>query len=103
MKSHFLIIACCCGAKENREKHLAQQKKYREDNRERNSKWSKKYYKETLKEKLNKCKEDLSDSYVKNLLTADSSLGYGDIPQGLIEAKRELMKIKRFIKKENQK
>ena len=66
-------------------------KKYREENRVK------------LREKFKKCRKELSDSYIKTLLIQNTNLTFKDIPQGLIEAERELLKIRRLIKRENQK
>jgi len=45
----------------------------------------------------------LTDYYVVRFIIENTNLTPKDIPQELIEAKRELIKIRRFIKRENQK
>lgn len=42
---------------------------------------------------------ELTDSYVKKLLCAGTSLKHADIPDGLVELKREHIKVGRLIKK----
>ena len=90
----------------DKEKESERAKKYYEANREKEREDQKKYYeanREKLLEKNKKGIKYLSDNYVKGLLTKNTNLTYKDIPQGLIQAKRELIKIRRFIKRENQK
>jgi hypothetical protein len=43
-------------------------------------------------------RENLGDTYVKQILTMDSPLVAADIPQPLVEAKRQHLKIKRMKK-----
>ena len=107
---------------ENREKVSAFQKKWRAENREKqqryfrayreknskilNTKSTKYYYehKEAARKRQNKHFrkgiECLSDRYVKKLLIQNSTLTISDIPQLLIEAKRLEIKIKRYIKEQ---
>ena len=42
--------------------------------------------------------EELTDSYIKNLLTKGSILSFDDIPQWLIKAKREHIQLQRTLK-----
>ena len=86
----------------NREKILENQKKYKEENKDKIKERRRKYY-EKNKKYQEKRRKDLSDTYIKTLLIQKANLTFKDIPQGLIEAQRELIKIKRFIKRENQK
>ena len=91
---------------ENKEKEKERKKKYYEANKEKLLEQRKKHRKENIEKYREYQKEgikDLSDNYVKGLLTDRTNLTYKDIPQELIEAKRELIKINRFIKRENQK
>ena len=46
-----------------------------------------------------KCIEEMSDSYIKDLLCRDGMLARSDIPQELIELKREQLNIRRLTKK----
>ena len=90
----------------NKEIILEKEKKYREENREKERKRAKKYNqanKEKLSERRKRDAENLTDYYVVRFIIEKSNLTPKDIPQELIEAKRELIKINRFIKKENQK
>jgi len=90
----------------NKEIILEKEKKYREENKEKESKRAKKYYKsnkEKLSERRKRDAENLTDYYVVRFIIENSNLTPKDIPQELIEAKRELIKINRFIKEENQK
>jgi len=62
-------------------------------------------HKEEVKEYANKyakkLRDELSDLYIKQRLTSNSPLSYKDIPQWLIEAKREELQLKRIIRKEH--
>tara|TARA_Y100000310_G_scaffold78414_1_gene75060 strand:- start:568 stop:825 length:258 start_codon:yes stop_codon:yes gene_type:complete len=40
----------------------------------------------------------LNNSYIKKLIVAESSLGLRDIPDEMVEAKKELIKIQRFLR-----
>ena len=42
--------------------------------------------------------EGLADSYIRQLLSNDGAIRHADIPQPLVEAQRELLKIKRYIR-----
>lgn len=42
--------------------------------------------------------EGLADSYIKQLLSNDGAVRHADIPQKLVEAQRELLKIKRYLR-----
>ena len=55
------------------------------------------------KKKERKMREQIeSDSYIKGLLTTGCKLKHADIPQPLVEAKREHMKIRRKLNEINQ-
>ena len=45
--------------------------------------------------------DSLHDRYIKQLLTSGNNLSLKDIPQWLIEAKREELQLKRTIRKEH--
>lgn len=42
--------------------------------------------------------EGLADSYIRQLLSSDGAVCHADIPQSLVDAQRELLKIKRYIR-----
>jgi len=42
--------------------------------------------------------EELTDKYIKGLLTKDSILCYSDIPQWLVEAKRDEIQLQRIVR-----
>ena len=42
--------------------------------------------------------EGLSDSYIRQLLSNEGAIRHSDIPQPMVEAQRELLKIKRYIR-----
>ena len=52
--------------------------------------------------KTKKLREDLDDKYIINLLCSNSILKSKDIPQELVNAKREFLRFKRITKKEIQ-
>ena len=56
--------------------------------------------KESSRKYFSAQKEQLTDTYIKKLLTRDNSLWAKDIPEWLVEAKRSEVKMKRIIKKE---
>jgi hypothetical protein len=96
---------------ENREKVKEIKRKWRLDNieteraksRERWRKFSAenhKLEKERNAKAKRKMSRQLTDNYMKKLLTHRTNLKYKDIPQSLIEAKRATMKIKRAIQSE---
>ena len=69
--------------------------------------YSKEYWKEyrqrdkskkTWRKWFLKRRENITDSYIKKLLTSRSNLRFEDIPQELVEAKRQYVKIKRITK-----
>ena len=85
------------------EKRLEYGKKYKEANKEKLLEKSKKYYwknKARVSKRNKEIRDDLSDSYVKRILIDRTDLTHKDIPQGLIEAERELIKIRRLIREE---
>ena len=67
---------------------------------------AKEYYKLLNIEELNKkrreygqkCRDNLTDVYIIKTLTDRSNLTNKDIPQELVEAKRQYVKIKRITK-----
>ena len=87
--------------KENKKKIDEYQKKYREENKDNAKK-----YRETHKDEIcntsrkswKKGYDELSDSYIKKILTSLSVLTAKDIPQELIELKRLEIKLKRGLK-----
>lgn len=42
--------------------------------------------------------ENLTDNYIRNIITAKSSLKYSDIPKEMVDAHRELLRLKREAK-----
>jgi predicted nucleic acid-binding Zn ribbon protein len=108
--------------KKNKERLLANNRKYREDNagrikarkqayREKNKENIKNYnqkYRESHrhelkamhKENVARMVAEISTPYVKHLICSHSTLTRKDIPQSLIDAKREHLKIKRFLKEQ---
>lgn len=42
--------------------------------------------------------DGLADSYIKQLLSSDGAVSHAAIPQSLVEAQRELLKIKRYLR-----
>ena len=91
--------------KNNRKKYLKSRRKSYLKHRDKNRKYAKQYSKkdEVRKKRLKKYKQDseeISDLYIKEILTSHSKiLCYKDIPQWLIEAKRQEIKLKRTIEK----
>ncbi len=101
---------------ENKEKISAQQKKYRAENKEKESsrkkKWQvenkekvsaiqKKYQvenKERISAQQKKHREGLPDVYIKRLIVKGIPLKPKDIPQCLVDLKREELKINRLIR-----
>ena len=82
-------------------------KEYRKEHYQKNKEYNKEYYqknKERIKENIKEYKkeyvEQCTDGYIRRLLAKDSTLKPSDIPQGLIESKRLLIQIKRYIKKQ---
>ena len=78
-------------------------KDYKLKNKERIKKDRKKYRlvnKSKIKDYREKIVNELSDVYIKGLLVSNSSLLCGDIPQCLIDAKRQELQIKRITRKE---
>lgn len=104
----------------NREKVRENHRKYREANREKIREIQRKYceenpekvrethrrYCEANREKIlkqsrkwaRKSRARLTDRYIKHILTDRSSLKFEDIPQELVEAKRELLRLERYLK-----
>ena len=69
------------------------------------------YYREYQQKNNSKCKiwsvsskskmrKNLGDSYIKKLLTQETSLSYGDIPQELVELKRKQLEAVRLLKEQ---
>jgi len=69
-----------------RDMHIKHSSQYSKKNREKINKLNKKY------------REAPSDTYIKKLLTSGNSLKHKDIPQELVEAKRQYVKIIRITK-----
>ena len=74
----------------NKDRMLNKLKKYREENREQIRERDRKYNQ--------KQRDNLTDVYIKNMLTGGNNLKPEDIPQELIEAKRQHLKLKRITK-----
>ena len=94
--------------RENRDKILEKskihQKVYRAKNKKRLNERDKQYYsgnKNTilLRQKVNQKinREKLADTYVKSQIAANSILKFSDIPDDLVEAKRQQIQLKRII------
>ena len=88
-----------------KEKTKEQQKVYYKKNKANLREKAKKYYyknrneilqKESIISKKNS--EKLTDRYIKNLLIKGSVLSSSDIPQWLIDAKRDEIKLQRIVK-----
>ena len=83
--------------------HRKYSAKYRENNREKcrvaGQRWRDANL-DYLREKHLGYREDLHDNYVKAKIAAGTLLSSKDIPQSLIDAKREHLKIKRFLKEQ---
>jgi len=75
---------------ETREARRERWRKWRMANPEKHAKRNRKYKKQITK--------DLTDVYVRQVISTDSFLKAEDIPQSLIEAKRAVMMLKRGIK-----
>ena len=80
-------------------------KKYYIKNRFSQMAKMKKYYCENRDEILQKERiinkkrtEELTDTYIKGLLTKDSILSFKDIPQWLVEAKRDEIQLQRIVR-----
>jgi hypothetical protein len=75
--------------------------KWERQKREQGRRWRKKYpekRRELCKRAYIKSRKNLTDSYVKKLLVQKSSLSHYDIPSGLIEAKRQQLKLIREVR-----
>jgi transposase-like protein len=94
----------------NKDKLLRKTKQYREENKELVKKWkrndqiiNREKYRPRKRERDKKANrhavKNLTDTYIKHLLTKKSDIKYKDIPQPLIDLKRTVMKIKRLIKR----
>jgi hypothetical protein len=62
-------------------------------------KWAK-LHPEAIKEAARRRCRDLMPCYVRYVLTKDSALNASDIPQELVDAKREQLKIRRIVRNE---
>jgi len=89
----------------NKDKVREHRKKYRLNNKDKIKELGKKYYiinkdkkKAYHKKRTEKAIRECSDNYIKSLLTAGNSLEYKDIPQELVGAKRQHVKIIRITK-----
>jgi hypothetical protein len=79
----------------NRARKTATAKKLREANAEQ--------YREYANEWQTKERQELGDSYIRKTLSQYSTIGRADIPQYLVEAKREHIKLTRSIKNDKSK
>ena len=75
-------------------------KAYREKHKAKIKKYTDKWYKECGKQRVKDGVDNLEDWYVRNLIIKRSALSAADVPQELVEAKRQEMKVKRIIKGE---
>ena len=85
--------------KEYYQKNKEHDKEYYQKNKERIKEYrqkNKKCIKEYKKEYVEQC----TDGYIRMILARHSTLNSSDIPQGLIESKRLLIQIERYIKKQ---
>lgn len=62
--------------------------------------WSRKGYVHYRSAKRRQEIANLSDSYVRQILVGDSTLTHADIPQALVDAHREVLRLKRAIRDE---
>lgn len=76
--------------KENKEYIQQKRKKQRQTNPEAYRVYTKKYE--------DKSRKELTDTYIRKTLSQYSTIGRADIPQVLVEAKREQLKLLRSIK-----
>ncbi len=83
---------------------LAANRQWASDNRDHvNSyrrSWSRKGYVHYRSAKRRQEIANLSDSYVRQILVGDSTLTYVDIPQPMVDAHRELLRLKRALRHE---
>lgn len=106
-------------AKNNPEKYKERQDKYRIENADAlkakksnyqkenwdarknyHKKWcnkNQKHVRTYCKTQLARSRKNLDDWYIRSMLSQNSTLKSSDIPQGLVEAKKEQIKIKRLI------
>jgi len=91
--------------KENKVAITAYKKKWGQDNKGSRLKSAAKWKKEnrgdylaSTKFRNDKGRAELSDGYIKQVITGKSNLKYKDVPQSLIEAKRAHLQMKRLIK-----
>tara|TARA_R100001530_G_scaffold20653_1_gene17154 strand:+ start:219 stop:704 length:486 start_codon:yes stop_codon:yes gene_type:complete len=86
---------------ERYKKHLQKGRLYTENNREKERERTRKYYKKNKDKELNRGKknrDELADNYiVRCMLQKNKTLKSEDIPQWLIEAKRQEIKLKRIL------
>ena len=79
-------------------------KEYRLKNKGRIKKDKKKYRldnKDKIKEYRKKITNELSNVYIRQILTSNTILSCKDIPQWLIDVKRQELQLKRIIRKEH--
>jgi len=62
--------------------------------------WSRKGYVHYRSAKRRQEIANLSDSYVRQILVGDSTLTHADIPQSLVDAHREVLRLKRALRDE---
>lgn len=89
---------------ENPDRTLAANRQWAADNRDHvNSyrrSWSRKGDVHYRSAKRRQEIANLSDSYVRQILVGDSTLTHADIPQSLVDAHREVLRLKRAIRDE---
>lgn len=86
----------------NREKILERSRVYRAANKEKKQDYyaaNKERIRATGRERTRRIVAELGDEYIKFLLTRDKSLRFADIPDWLVEAKREQLRLKRELRK----
>ena len=95
----------------NKDERYKKSREYVLKNKDKVQEYMKKYKKEYMLKNADKIKEstrkynsiqveELTDTYIKQLLTNGNSLWAKDIPKWLVEAKRDELNMKRIIKKE---
>jgi hypothetical protein len=89
---------------ENREAILYKKSKYRQENREAILYKQSKYYqenREAMQKRSASGRQNLSDSYVKGLIYAQTTIPLKQIPEKIIQLKREQLTVRRLIKEIN--
>ena len=86
--------------KQNKEGISLKSKTYREKHKVGIKKYHDEWYNSRGKGLVKEGVDNLEDLYVRNLITKRSALSGADVPQELVEAKRQEMQVKRIIKGE---